>query len=120
MSETTTYQVVTPTENGGAGRVSLLGGPVDLRTEWIGYGSPLEAEARAFLERIARLLTEEDEKLERQGFEARCAAEALSLVGGDVADVAWVRWERGIREHVPLIELRALEAAYRAATEAEQ
>lgn len=70
-----------------------------------------------FAERIARLLTEEDERIEREAMGARLQA-CAATEEGPIANAAWVRWEMGLyaREARPLVELRALEAAYRAVT----
>lgn len=76
-----------------------------------------DAKAQALAERIARLLAEEDEHIEREAMKARCQSEWKSTAkyqDGAIFD-AWFAWERAmVRDDHSLDELRTLEAAYRA------
>lgn len=81
---------------------------------YLGSTCVAETDNAALAERIAALLTQDDEAKAREGHEARLMADATRDEGA-VANRAWIAWERGIRDEAPLAELDALEAAYRAA-----
>lgn len=69
------------------------------------------------LERIARLLTEDDERQEREACEQRYWTENGSINWREMtveAGESFEAWYRGILCAAPLPQLRALEAAYRA------
>ena len=70
-------------------------------------------------ERIARLLTEEDEKIAHNGHFDR-AWSLWESNGCQSPNEAWQAWWDGICARRPSFILSQLEAAYRAATEAEQ
>lgn len=73
-------------------------------------------------ERIARLLAEEDERIEREMMRERFLAEAwkLGLTIWCAGPSALVKWGEAQQERRRLSELRTLEAAYRAAVAQEQ
>lgn len=75
------------------------------------------------LERIAALLTADDERIEFGQMKQResvAYSKVRNLTGDHPHRVAWEAWWWGLHRKWPIPELRALEAAYRAALETEQ
>lgn len=76
--------------------------------------------ARVLCERLADLLTADDERIEREGHRTRCLAEGMTPSSGAVSDAAWVTWSHAallVPPQSPVAALDTLEAAYRAAVD---
>lgn len=109
----TTWTVDIDNADSGGGSWSVITAPGQPAVQVHGSGHS------ALAERIARLLTEEDEKIAHNGHFDR-AWSLWESNGCQSPNEAWQAWWDGICARRPSFILSQLEAAYRAATEAEQ